>query len=43
MPENRVLRRLFGSKCEEETRGWEKNYIMSFIICTLPVIVNVCM
>jgi hypothetical protein len=33
--ENRVLRRIFGSKTEEVAIGWKKYIIRSFITCTL--------
>jgi len=33
--ENRVLRRILGSKGDGATGEWKKNYIMrSFLICT---------
>jgi hypothetical protein len=33
--ENRVLRRIFGPKREEVTRGGENCIMRSFVICTL--------
>jgi hypothetical protein len=34
--ENRLLRKMFGTKRDEETGEW-RNYISkSFVICTLP-------
>jgi hypothetical protein len=33
--ENRVLRRIFGSKRDELPGGWRKLHDKSFIICTL--------
>jgi hypothetical protein len=33
--ENRVLRRIFGPKRDEETGGWRKLHMRSFITCTL--------
>jgi hypothetical protein len=38
----RMLRRILGPKCEEETGGWKKNYIMSFTICTLHLLFLMC-
>jgi hypothetical protein len=33
--ENRMLRRIFGPKREEVTRGWKTSHNKEFIICTL--------
>jgi hypothetical protein len=33
--ENRVLRRIFGPKRDEETGGWRKLHMRSFKACTL--------
>jgi hypothetical protein len=38
MFENRVLRRVFGPKRDEETGEWRKFHDRSFIICTHPQI-----
>jgi hypothetical protein len=42
MFDNRVLRKIFGYKMDDMTRGREENYMMwSFIICTLHQILLV--
>jgi hypothetical protein len=35
---NRMLRRIFGTKRDEETRGWRSGITRIFIICTPPQI-----
>jgi len=40
--ENRALRRIFGPKREEVTRGWKRSYNEEVhITCTLPNIISV--
>jgi hypothetical protein len=38
---NRVLRRVFGLKRDEVTRGWKRCIMINYLICTLHHIIRV--